>query len=159
MPAPEHERGVVAAEPERVRDADLDLLVPRLVRDVVEVALRIGRVLVDRRREDAALEREDRERRFDRAGGAEGVPGRSLRRRDRRAVRLVLAERELQDSRLARVADRRRGSVGVHVADLGPVDPGVRERHLQGAGRVLAGRVGVRDVVGVGGGAVAGSSA
>ncbi len=42
-PAPEDDAGVVPAEPERVGDADLDLLLPRLVRDVVEVALRVRR--------------------------------------------------------------------------------------------------------------------
>ena len=145
----------MAAEAERVRDADLDLLLPRLVRDVVEVARRIGRRLVDRRRQDPALEREDREDRLDRAGGAEAVAGRALRRGDRRAIRLVLAERHLEHARLAGVAGRRRGAVRVDVADVLRLDAGVGERHRQRPGRVLAGRVGVGDVVRVGRDAVA----
>jgi hypothetical protein len=45
--------------------------------------------------------------------------------------------------------------VRVDVVDLLGVDPGVRERHLHRARRVLAGRVGLADVLGVGGDAVA----
>ena len=62
--------------------------------------------------------REDREHRFDRARGAKGVAGCALRRGDRRAVGLLLAERELQHAGLARVAGRRRRAVRVHVADV-----------------------------------------
>ena len=43
----------------------------------------------------------------------------------------------------------------VDVVDLPGVDPGVRERHLHRPRRVLAGRVGLADVLGVGGDAVA----
>jgi hypothetical protein len=57
----------VAAEAEGVRDADLDLLVPRLIWDVVEVTGRIRRRLVDRRRQAAPLQSEDREDRLDHA--------------------------------------------------------------------------------------------
>ena len=58
--AAEHDRRVVAAEAERVRDGDLE--VGRLagdVRDVVEVAVGVGLLVVDRRRDDPVAQRED----------------------------------------------------------------------------------------------------
>ena len=127
----------------------------RLVRDVVEVALGVRRLLVDRRRHLAVARRQDAEDRLDRAGRAEAVAGGALRRGDRCRVGLLLAERELQHTRLGRVADRRRGAVRVDVVDLGRVDPRVGERHPHRAGRVLAGRVGLGHVQRVGGDAVA----
>jgi hypothetical protein len=45
--------------------------------------------------------------------------------------------------------------VGVHVADLGDVDACVREGHPQGAGGIETDRVGIGDVIRVGGDAVA----
>ena len=51
-PAPEGEGRVGAAEPEAVRERRVDLGLPRLVRHVVEVAVRVGRLVVDRRRQD-----------------------------------------------------------------------------------------------------------
>ena len=89
----EDEAGVVAAEPEPVRDRELDLLLPRLPRDVVEIAHGIGRLEVEGRRQDAPLEREHGEDRLHRTGGAECMPGRALRRGHRYAVGMLLAER------------------------------------------------------------------
>src|SRR5258707_14000844 len=45
--------GVVPAEAERVVDGVLHVRLARLVRDVVEIAVGIGCVVVDRRRQDA----------------------------------------------------------------------------------------------------------
>jgi hypothetical protein len=42
-----HEGGVVATEAERVRDGNLDLLLSRGMRDVVEIAVWVGAGLVD----------------------------------------------------------------------------------------------------------------
>src|SRR2546421_12587325 len=92
----EHDRGVVAAEAERVRDTATHVCLAGLVRDVVEIALWIGILVVDRRRQAAAVDRERREDRLHRARGAEAVAGRALRRGDRRVARVLLAERELQ---------------------------------------------------------------
>src|SRR6185312_16753566 len=109
----EDETGVVPAEPEVVRESDVRLPLARLVRDVVEVALGIRVLVVDRRRHDVALHREDRRDRLDRARRAEAVPRRALGRRDRRLARLLLAEGDLDHTRLARVAERSRRSVGI----------------------------------------------
>src|ERR687888_1660291 len=78
----EDDRRVVPTEAERVRDGDAHVGLARLVRDVVEVALRILDLVVDRRRQLAVANREDREERLDRAGCAQAVTGRTLRRRD-----------------------------------------------------------------------------
>src|SRR6266496_2210751 len=59
---------VVPAEPERVGDGDLDVGFARVVRDVVEVASGIRRLVVDRRRQHVLVHREDREDRLDRTG-------------------------------------------------------------------------------------------
>ena len=53
------------------------------------------------------------------------MAGRALRRRDRRLAGLLLSERDLDHARLARVAERRRGPVGVDVADVVRADAGV----------------------------------
>ena len=58
LDAAEQDAAVVAAEAHRVRERDVDLGLARLVRDVVEVALRIGDLVVDRRREHAVADRE-----------------------------------------------------------------------------------------------------
>src|SRR5690242_5665175 len=52
-PVSEDNGGVVAAEAERVRNGDLDLLLTDRVRDVVKVAIRVGFELVDGRRQHA----------------------------------------------------------------------------------------------------------
>src|SRR5947207_1539791 len=95
VPAADDDRRVVAAEPERVRDGDVQVRnVARLVRDIVEVTVRIGIVVVDRRRRLAVDDRLHGEHGLDRAGRAEAVAGRALRRRDGELrLRVVLAER------------------------------------------------------------------
>src|SRR5439155_20245168 len=54
----DHDAGVVPAEAERVRDADGDVGLPRLVRDVVEIALGVLLLVVDRRGQQAAFDGE-----------------------------------------------------------------------------------------------------
>ena len=56
-PGADDERAVRAAEGEGVHEDDVDVHLARLVRDVVEVALGIGVVDVDRRRDDAVAHR------------------------------------------------------------------------------------------------------
>src|ERR687888_834536 len=71
--------GVVAAEAEAIRDRHADVRVARLVRHVVQVALRVGRLVVDRRRHLAVANGQRREDRLDRARSAEAVTGCALR--------------------------------------------------------------------------------
>src|SRR5579859_1214895 len=71
LEAAQHDRRVVPAEAERVRDGRPDVGAAGLVRDVVEVTGRVGLFEVDRRREHAVADREQREDRLDGAGRAE----------------------------------------------------------------------------------------
>ena len=89
----------------------------RRVRHVVQVALGVGVLEVDRRRDDAVLDREHGGDRLDAAGRAEQVPGHRLGRADRDAPG-VLAEDRLDRLGLDRVVELRRGAVRVDVVDL-----------------------------------------
>src|SRR6267142_610754 len=111
----EGQRRVGAAEAEGVRQRRLDVLLARLVRDVVEVAVRVGRLVVDRGRQHAVIEREHRGDRLDAAGGAEEVARHRLGRRHGQLARVV-AEDALDGDGLELVVVRRRGAVGVDVA-------------------------------------------
>jgi hypothetical protein len=66
---------------------------------------------------DAVADGQDREDRLERAGATEEMTGGGLRRRHRDLVDAV-AEHALQRDVLVRVADRRRGRVGVDVGDV-----------------------------------------
>ena len=90
--ARERQDGVVAAEGEGVREQGFDGEVARGAGDVVEAERRVGRAQVDRRREEAAREREHRRGGFDGAGGAERVADHRLdaRHRHARAPRMRL---------------------------------------------------------------------
>src|SRR5829696_4560253 len=121
--APEDERGVGAAEAEGVRQHDVDVALLRRVRHEVDRGLDRRVVEVDRRRRDPVAHGEDREDRLDRAGGAEEVPGRRLRRRHRELAGGV-ADEALDRLELDLVAERRRGAVGVDVVDVRDVDAG-----------------------------------
>ena len=59
------------------------------VRDVVEIALRIGRLVVDRGRNHLMPDREHGDAGFEAAGGAEQVPGHRLGRRDGELPRVI----------------------------------------------------------------------
>src|SRR5256885_3589971 len=99
--------GVAPAEAERIRDADGDVSLARLVRDVVEVALGIFLLVVDRRRQQAAVDGEHGEDGLDRTRGAEAVTRRALGRGSAYLRCVLLAERLLDHLRLTRIAERR----------------------------------------------------
>ncbi len=89
----------------------------RHVGHVVEVALGVGDLVVDRREHDPrghALPGEDR---LDGAGGADRVAEHRLVRRDRHRP-CAVAEHPLDRAGLGGVVRRRRGAVGVHVLDV-----------------------------------------
>ena len=106
-------------------------------------------LVVDRRREDAVMDREHAHHRLDRAGRPEAVAGDRLRRRDGKLVRVV-AEDLLDRLRLGQVAERRGRPVGVDVADLLRLDPGAgRAPRASSPMTPTDRRVGLREVVGV----------
>ncbi len=125
--AAEQDAGVVAAEAHRVRERDVDLNLPRLVRDVVEIAVGIGLLVVRGRRENAVVQREHAHHRLDRPGRPEAVARDRLRRGNRELVGVV-AEHLLDRARLGEVAERRRGPVRVDVPDAFRIDVGTAQR-------------------------------
>ena len=108
---------VRAPEGEVVRHRDVDVEGPRLVRHVVEVALRVGLREVRGRRRDLLLDRLDDDDVLDRAGCAEQVADHRLRAADRGLVRMV-AEADLRRSGLGRIVLGGARAVAVHVVDV-----------------------------------------
>ena len=106
----------------------IDRYLACFVRHVVEIAYRIGRLVVDRRRNDAVLHDERADRGFEAAGSAEEMAGHRFGGADGNLVRL-LAEHRLDRQRLDAIADRRRRAVCVDVVDVVESE----RRVLQGA--------------------------
>src|SRR5919202_152921 len=150
---------VLAAEPERVRQRELEpRRLARALGHVVEVAIGVGLLVVQRRRQHAAAHRLDAHERLDRAGRAEQVPDRQLRRgHRRRGIRAV--EDRLDRDRLDLVVERRAGPVGVDVADVARGGARVLERREHRLARAAALGVRLGDVEGVVRGPVAGDAA
>src|SRR5262245_40120297 len=118
-PALENERGVRSAEAERVRKRIVDGGFARDVGHVVQVALRIGMKLVDGRGQDLIAQCEDTNACFESASATKQMTGHGFCRADGELLaRCALAEEPFHRGRLDNVADGRRGSVGVDVADV-----------------------------------------
>ena len=97
------------------------------VGDDVDLALGVGRVVVDRRRDHAALDGQRQDRGLDRAGGAEAMADHRLDRVDRHPARPI-AEDDVQAARLGAIVLRRGGAVAVDVIDLVDETPRSRGR-------------------------------
>src|SRR6185312_9332622 len=115
--AAEDQRRVGAAEAEGVGQGVIDFPLLRRMRHQIEVATLGGVVEIEGRRNDAVADRENRENRLDAAGGAEQMADRRFGRGHRELVG-VIAEHALDRAQLDFVAERRRGTVRVDVADL-----------------------------------------
>mmetsp|Transcript_25434 Transcript_25434/g.74982 ORF Transcript_25434/g.74982 Transcript_25434/m.74982 type:complete len:504 (+) Transcript_25434:228-1739(+) len=152
----EDERGVVPAEAEVVGDSNLDGLLGDVldVRHVVEVAVRVGGLVVDRRRHDARLEHLAHDRRLDAARRTQEVAGGALGRRDLHLVG-VLPKHTLVRHRLELVVERRRGAVRVDVLHLLRRHARRLHRRLEARRHPLPLRVRRGDVVRVARGSVA----
>src|SRR3546814_6286679 len=72
---PEHERAVVAAEAERVVHRVAQAARPRVVEMYLRAVGRVPDLSVQRARQQAVFERDQREHRFDDAGRAQGAAG------------------------------------------------------------------------------------
>src|SRR5690606_33163636 len=151
----EYQHGIVAAESERIGHDVFDLGWNANVRDVVQVALRIGRVQVDRRWDELVADRGDAEHRLDAARRPHQVPRDGLGRANRDLVGM-LAKDALDRDRLAHVVERRAGSVSVDVADIFRLQPGALQRAAHGGLRAFAVFHRRGDVVGVARAAVSG---
>src|SRR5712691_338695 len=133
----ERKRRVRTAKTESIAQRDLDFLRARLVRDVVEVAVWIGLLVVHRRRQDAMVEREGRRDGLDAPGGAKEMPGHGLGGRDRELLR-VLPEDALDRDRLELVVVGRGRAVRVDVADGRGLEGRVAERGRHRPGGAVA---------------------
>src|SRR5580700_3518817 len=88
-PAFEEQSGIGAAEPERIRQCVLDIGLARLVGHVIEVARRVGMVVVDGGRQDLIAQGEHAYACLETAGTPEQVTGHGLRRTDRELLGVV----------------------------------------------------------------------
>src|SRR3954462_10159212 len=71
--AADDERVVLSAKAERVGTGDIDLCLTRGIGDVVEVALGVGVLIIDRRRADVVADGQNAGDQLDRAGGGDQV--------------------------------------------------------------------------------------
>src|SRR5581483_705741 len=83
----EHQARIVAAEPEGVGERRANVAFPGLVRRVVQIALRVGVFMVDRRMKNFALQSERAHNRLDRARGAQAVADHGFGRIERDPAR------------------------------------------------------------------------
>src|ERR1022692_4051800 len=128
-PRPEGEGGVGAAETEGIVQRDADFLLARFVRHVIQIAFRIGILLVDGGRHDAVFDREHGKHRFNRAGRAERMSRHRFGRADP-DLRRALAENLLDRLRLGDIALRRRSAVRIDIVDLVGVEVAVPQADL-----------------------------
>src|SRR5262249_21890959 len=124
--AAHHQRDVLAAEAERVRQRVTDLGIARGVRHDIERYGRIGDVVVDRRRQTLMLQREQREYALNRAGRRQRVPDHRLIRGNRYRFR-ALAEHRRYAEIFHLVVLGRAGAMRVDVVDIIGSKPGVRD--------------------------------
>ena len=143
------------AEAEGVAQGEGDAGADGLVGRVVQVALRVRRVEVDGRRDNAVAQRKDRRNSFRGAGGPEHMSVHRFRGRNMAAVGEI-AEGQLVGERLGDVVEFRAGAVRV---DIDRVRRGVEARFFAGVGDAarLGAAVGpgCRGVISVAGAAVA----
>ncbi len=110
----------------------------RGVRHDIEVAVRVRRHVVDRRRDAAVVHREDGRDRLDAARAGREVARHRLGRGDGDAARVRLAQRELDGDGLGAVVVGRAGAVAVDVVDVG--GRGARRPRSRGASRATGPR-------------------
>ena len=106
-------------------------------------------MVVDRWRHNVAVNREDSECRFNRSRGSEAVAGCALRSRDGDRPDLFLPQRQLECTRLDRVAETRRARMGVDVVDVCRSESRVSQRGTERTGLSRSERIGLGHMEGV----------
>ena len=106
------------------------------IRHVVQVALRVRVLQVDRRVDDAVIDAEDRRDRLDGSGRTQEVPDHRLCARDGDLLRTI-AHDPLDRRGFGFIVELGRGPVGVDVVDLLGTDVGILERFCHGAGGTI----------------------
>lgn len=151
---PEAYAGIMPAETERIGESEGEVRLDGLVGRIVEVALGVGAVEVDGRRNDPLLEGEDRRDGFRRACGAEHVAVHRLSRTDVALVREV-AEGDLDGVGLSHVVELGAGAVGVDIDRiLGRVEAGLADSDRDALRLGAAVRARSRHVIGIASAAV-----
>ena len=115
--AAQDQRGIGAAEAERIGQHRIDRALLRLVRHEIDRGLDRGVVEIERRRRDVVANGEHGEDRLDGAGGAQQMADGRLGRRHGELA-CGIAEQALHRAELDLVAHRRRGAVRIDVVDV-----------------------------------------
>src|SRR5581483_10915005 len=123
----ENQTSVRAAEAERIGQRVLDIHGARVIRHIVEIALRIGEFVIDGGRRDLIANGQNREAGLESTGPAEQVPRHGLGGTHCELVG-VIAEASFNGQRLDLIANFGGGAVRVDVLDLLAADAGVLER-------------------------------
>src|SRR5215831_3058784 len=106
----EYQRGIRAAEAERIRQRHIDLALLRVMRHQIDRRLDRRIVEIDGRRYDAVTHRQNGEDGFDRARRAQQVPDRGFGRGHAHAASSI-ADQPMHGTELDLVPERRRGAV------------------------------------------------
>src|SRR5512143_1602310 len=133
----EDQTGVRTAEAEGVRHCHVHLYFPRRVWDVVQIALRIGIIEVDRRRKNPAVQGKNRDDSLYSTGSAEQMAGHGFCRADRYLIGII-AEHGFYGDTFEFVSELGGGSVGIDVAHFSWSDACVLDRHLHASRSPLA---------------------
>src|SRR6185437_13229739 len=142
----EHDRDVIPAEAERLRDCVSVIAVARFTRDDIEVDLRVEPAEIQGGRDDSIPQGLYGQYRFDRAGRPDRVAQCGFRCVHRGRV---AAQRPADGSRLGNVAQRCPCRVRVDVVDVGGNQPGHLDGSGDGAAGALAARIRLYEVVSV----------
>src|SRR5882724_1732120 len=118
-PALENQRGVGSAKSKRIRKRVVHCMFSGMIRDVIQITFRIGIKLVDRRRQNPVAQGQHADTGFEPARSAQQVSRHRFRRAYRKLlVHRAVAEEPLHGASFNRIADWRRSSVRVDVADI-----------------------------------------
>src|SRR5712691_13315569 len=78
-PTLENQRGVGAAKTKGIRERVLDRSLARVIRDIIQIAFRVGSLQIDGGRQNLVAQREHADAPFESAGAAQQVAGHGLR--------------------------------------------------------------------------------
>src|SRR5262249_1100507 len=133
----QNQRRILTPERDAVRHRVLDVELAAAIGDVVEIALGVGLVDVDRGWHDTIAHRQ--QRRGDAGGAARALRGadQALQGRPRQPVGMTI-ESELHSARFDAVVQLRRRAVIVDVLHVALADAGLFHRHTDGARGLFA---------------------
>jgi hypothetical protein len=141
---------VLPAESEAIGQDDVTFGLARGVGDIVEVALGIGKFVIDRRRQDTIANGQQADDQFRRTCSGDEMPHHTLSAGDRKFIG-VIAEDFFDGQRFDLIIDRRTGPMGIDIINVFGIQTGITEGHLHATDGATTFRMGVRDTVGIGG--------